>query len=100
MERTIKNTEKKDFQQVLHIENSPFTILKDLEKDDFIIVMGNAIATHKRYKKVEQAIRDVKHINWDLVATFFLKMRNYMEKPKTGPNEEIQEEKTNTENNN
>lgn len=100
MERQVKKTEKKDFQQILHIENSPFTILKDLEKDDFIIVMGNAIATHKRYKKVEQAIRDVKHINWDLVATFFLKMRHYMEKSKTELDEKIQEKETNTENNN
>lgn len=95
MEKTIKNTEKKDFQQIHQVENSPFTILKDLEKNDYIIVMGNAIATHKRYKKIEHAIQDIRKVNWDLIATFFLKMQNYQANER-----EIQKAQNASENNN
>lgn len=95
MERQIKNSEKKDFQQITQVENTPFTILKDLDKEDFIIVMGNAIATHKRYKKLEHAITDIRRVNWDLIATFFLKMQNYQNNEK-----EIQEAQNASQNNN
>ena len=95
MEKENKNAEKKDFQQVAQVENTPFTILKDLEKEDFIIVMGNAIATHKRYKKLEHAIQDIRKVNWDLIATFFIKMKNYQVNEK-----EIQEAQNASESNN
>lgn len=95
MEKQTKNTEKKDFQQVTQVENTPFTILKDLEKEDFIIVMGNAIATHKRYKKLEHAIQDIRKVNWDLIATFYLKMQNFQ-----AYDREIQEAQNASENNN
>ena len=95
MKKENKNTEKKDFQQVAQVENTPFTILKDLEKEDFIIVMGNAIATHKRYKKLEHAIQDIRKVNWDLIATFFIKMKNYQANEK-----EIQEAQNASESNN
>lgn len=57
------------------------------ENNDYIITIGNRYATPKHYESEEEAKKDIKERNWNLVATLAIELaeqaiKNYMSNKK------------------
>ena len=53
------------------------------ENNDYIITIGNKYATPKHYESEEEAKKDIKERNWNLIATLAIELaeqaiKNYM----------------------
>lgn len=57
------------------------------ENNDYIITIGNKYATPKHYESKEEAEKDIKERNWNLIATLAIELaeqaiKNYMSNKK------------------
>lgn len=78
---TVENAMMFDFEDafVVRATNS--------ENNDYIITIGNKYATPKHYESEEEAKKDIKERNWNLIATLAIELaeqaiKNYMSNKK------------------
>lgn len=58
-ERTtiIKEEKRKGFAWVCQYKNTPLTVLKDEETEEYTVALGNNLITERRFKDVETTMR-------------------------------------------
>ena len=65
---TMENAMMFDFEDVFVVRAT------NPENNDFIITIGNRYATPKHYKSEEEAQKDIKSRNWNLIATLAIEL--------------------------
>lgn len=74
---TVENAMMFDFEDVFVVRAT------NPENNDFIITVGNKLATPKHYESKEKAEKSVKERDWNLIATLAIELaeqaiKNYM----------------------
>lgn len=65
---TVENTMMFDFEDVFVVRAT------NPENNDFIITVGNRMATPKHYESQEEAQKAIKNRDWNLVATLAIEL--------------------------
>lgn len=78
---TVENAMMFDFEDAFVVRAT------NPENNDYIITIGNKYATPKHYESEEEAKKDIKERNWNLIATLAIELaeqaiKNYMSNKK------------------